>query len=140
MIHRRFSTIYTEAHALAFPTDPLFTPMRTRIAAKFSEEFLQLENSSINQQLKAALSRLANGNDDLWRKLFSGFATFIVRPKDKDDDCSDIIFKPSELWTLSDDHYYGAIKGCLYALHKNPTGASRGERNHKAANRVHSRS
>ncbi len=48
MIHHRFSTIYTEAHALAFATDPLFTPMRTRIAAKFSQEFLQLGKSSIN--------------------------------------------------------------------------------------------
>ena len=94
MIHRRVLTIYTEAHALAFATDPLFTPMCTRIVAKFSKEFLQLEKSSINQQSKAALSRLANGNDDLRRKLFSEFATFIVRPKDKDDDFSDITFKP----------------------------------------------
>ena len=124
MIHHRFSTIYTEAHALAFATDPLFTPMRTRIAVKFSQEFLQLGKSSINQQSKAALNRLANGNDDLRRKLFSEFATFIVGPKDKDDDFNDITFKSSELWTLSDNHYYGAIKGRLFALHKNPTGAS----------------
>ena len=47
---------------------------------------------------------------------------------------------PSDLWTLSDDHYYSVIKGCLFALHKNPTGASGGERNHKAAKRIHSRS
>ena len=33
---------------------------------------------------------------------------------------------PSELWTLSDDHYYGDIEGRLFALHKNPTGASGG--------------
>ena len=46
----------------------------------------------------------------------------------------------SELSTLSDNHYYGAIKGRLSALHKNPTGASGGERNHKAAKRIHSRS
>ena len=114
--------------------------MRTRIAAKFSEEFLQLEKSSINQQSKAALNRLTNGNDDLRRKLFSKFATFIVRPKDKDDNFSYITFKPFDLWTLFDDHYYGVIKGRLYALHKNPIGASGGEHNHKEANRVHSRS
>ena len=136
MIHHRFSTIYTEARALAFAPDPLSTPMRTRIVAKFSEEFLQLGKSSINQKSKATLSRLANSNDNLRRKLFSKFATFIVCPKDKDDDFSDITFKPSKLWTLFDDHYYGAIKGRLYALHKNPTRASGGERNHKAANRV----
>ena len=47
---------------------------------------------------------------------------------------------PCELWTLSDDHYYGVIKGRLFGLPKNPTGASKGERNHKAAKRIHSRS
>ena len=47
---------------------------------------------------------------------------------------------PSELWTLSTDHYYGDIKGRLFALHKNPTRASGGERNHKEAKRIHSRS
>ena len=45
---------------------------------------------------------------------------------------------PFELWTLFEDRYYGAMTGCLFALHKNPTGASGGERNHKAAKRVHS--
>ena len=137
MIHHRFSTIYTEADALAFATNPLFTPMRTRIASKFSQEFLQLGKSSINQHSKAALSRLANGNDNLQRKLLSEFATFIVRPKDKYNDFNNIAFKPSELWTLSYDHYYGAIKGRLSALHKNPTRASEGERNHKATKRIH---
>ena len=47
---------------------------------------------------------------------------------------------PSKLWTLFDDHFYDAIKGRLSALHKNPTRASGGECNHKAAKRVHSRS
>ena len=60
--------------------------------------------------------------------------------KDKGDDFNDITFKPSELWTLSDDHYYGAIKGRLSALHMYPIGASGGEHNHNAAKRVHSRS
>ena len=45
-----------------------------------------------------------------------------------------------ELWTLYDDHYYGTIKGRLSALHKNPTWASGGERNHKATKCIHSRS
>ena len=122
MIHHRFSTIYTEAHALAFGIDPLFTPMHTRITAKFNQEFLQLGKSSINQQSKAALSRLTNGNDYLRRKKFSELPAFIVRLQDKDDDFSHITFNPSNLWTLSDDHYYGAIKGRLSVLHKNPTG------------------
>ena len=46
----------------------------------------------------------------------------------------------SELWTLSDDHYYDVIKGRLFALHNNPIGPSGVERNHKATKPVHSRS
>lgn len=88
----------------------------------------------------ATISRRANGNKDLRQKLFSEFATFIVHSMDKDNDFSDITFKPFELWTLSDDHYYGAIKVRLSALHKNPIGSSGGERNHKAVKRVHRRS
>ncbi len=42
LTHHRLATIYTEAHALAFATDPKFTDMRIRIAAEFGEEFLQL--------------------------------------------------------------------------------------------------
>uniref|UniRef100_M4BWE8 Uncharacterized protein n=1 Tax=Hyaloperonospora arabidopsidis (strain Emoy2) TaxID=559515 RepID=M4BWE8_HYAAE len=46
-----------------------------------------------------------------------------------DDDFNDTKFKPSELWTLRDDSCYGCIKSPLSALHKNPAGASGGERN-----------
>ena len=42
LTHHRLATIYTEAHTLAFATDPMFTDMRIRIAAEFGEEFLQL--------------------------------------------------------------------------------------------------
>jgi hypothetical protein len=63
-----------------------------------------------------------------------------LRPKDTDYDLNDIKFKPSELWTLRGDSCYGEIKGPLSALHRNPTVAIGGERNHKAAKRVHSRS
>lgn len=50
MIHHRFSTLYTEVHALAFATYPLFIPLRNRITAKFNQEFLQLGKTLINQQ------------------------------------------------------------------------------------------
>ena len=53
---------------------------------------------------------------------------------DKDDDFSNITFNPTDLWTLSDDHYHDVIKGPLFALHKNLTRASGDERNHKASN------
>ena len=47
--------------------------------------------------------------------------------------------KPSELWTLCNDSDYGAIKHLLSAVHRNPAGASGGEKSHnKSANQVHS--
>ena len=141
LTHHRFSTIYTEAHGLAFTTDPMFTEMQSTIATEFGEEFLQLDKNSLNQQSKIALARLARGNDDLRRRMFSEFATFIMRCKDndKDFDFGDIMMKPSELWALCDDSCYGSIKHALSALHRNPPGASGGERNHKSAKHVHSR-
>ena len=146
LTHHRLATIYTEAHALAFATDPMYTEMRARIAGEFGEEFLQLGKPSINQQAKVALARLANGNDDQRRKMFSEFATYITRSKDNAPanqgtfcDFEDYMMKPSELWTLCDDSDYGSIKHLLSAVHRNPAGASGGERNHKSAKHVHSR-
>ena len=149
LTHNLLASIYTEAHALAFATDPMFTEMRrARIAGEFGEAFLQLGKASINQQAKIAIARLANGNEDLRRKMFSEFATYITRNKDADvaidqtssfDDFEDTMMKPSELWTLCDDLEYSAIKHPLSAVHRNPAGASGGERNHKSAKQVHSR-
>jgi hypothetical protein len=138
LLHHRFSTIYSEAHGLAFATDPMFTDMHSKITNKFNEDFLQVGKVSINQQAKAALVHLSNGNEDFRRSYFSEFATFMMRPIDNDYDFNDIKFKPSELWTLCDDSCYGSIKGLLSTLHKNPTGASGGECNHKAGKRIHS--
>jgi len=147
LTHHRLATIYSEAHALAFATDPMFTEMRIRIGAEFGEVFLQLGKTSINHQAKIALARLASGNDDLRRKMFSEFATYITRCNDDTtandkslfDDFEDTMMKPSELWTLCDDSEYRAIKHLLSAVHRNPAGASGGERNHKSAKQVHSR-
>ena len=137
--HQRFSIIYTELHALAFPTDPLFNTMRTLIAAKFGEEFLHIGKGSISQKSKAAVAHISMGNENFHRFMLSEFAEFVIRKKDTDDDFSDVKFKPSQLWTLCDESIYGSIKGPLSALHKNPAGASGGERKHKAAKRGHSR-
>jgi hypothetical protein len=145
LTHHCLSTIYTEDHNLAFATDPMFIGMRTRIAAEFGEEFLQLGKPPINHQSKVTLLRLVNGNDDLRRRMYSEFATFIRSCKDdtvtceKNVDFEDIKMKPSELWTLCDDCDYGAIKHVLSAVHQNTTGASGGERNHKSAKHVNSK-
>jgi hypothetical protein len=50
-----------------------------------------------------------------------------------------MITKPSKLWTLCNDSDYSAIKHLLSAVHRNPAGASGGERNNKSAKQVHSR-
>ena len=140
----RLATIYTEAHALAFATHPMYTERRTRIAGEFGEEFLQLGKPSINQQAKIALARLANGNDDRHQKMFGEFATYITRSKHDNSNeemfrnFKDTMMKPSELRMLSDDSYYSSIKHLLSAVHRNVAGASGGERNHKLAKLVHS--
>jgi hypothetical protein len=65
LFHHHFSTIYSKTHGLAFAIDPMFTNMRNKITAKFDEDFLQVGKGSINQQAKATLIRLSNGNKDL---------------------------------------------------------------------------
>ncbi|CAK9873512.1 unnamed protein product [Sphagnum jensenii] len=134
LLHHRFSTIYSEAHGFAFAINPMFTDMRSKIAAKFGKDFLQVGKGSINQHAKVALVRLSNGNEDLRRSYFSEFAMFIMWPIDSDYDFNDIKFKPSELWTLCDIWCYGSIKGPLSTLHKNLARANRGKCNHKAGN------
>ena len=114
--------------------------MRREIANRFGEEFVQLGQGSLNQEEKAAIIRLANGNEVLRRSMLTEFSTFIMLPIELDNEFHDTQFKTSELWSLSDDACYGTIKGPLSALQKNPAGASGGVRNHKAAKRVHCRS
>jgi hypothetical protein len=65
LLHHRFSTIYLESHGLAFARNPMFTNMRNKIAAKFSENFMQVGKGSINQHAKVAFVHLSNGNKDL---------------------------------------------------------------------------
>jgi len=122
LTHHRFSTIYyTEARALAFATDPLFMGMRTRIADEFGEEFLQLGKGPLISQLKVALSRLSNGDENVRRKMYSEFATYIRTCRDENSmDFEDTAMKPSELWTLCDDSEYGSIKHLLCSVHRNP--------------------
>ncbi len=86
------------------------------------------------------MKRLAGEGDiELNRKLQAEFGHYIVRVIQDDDDFADVLAKPEDLWALADDSTYPNMKNLLSAMHKNPTGASVGERNHKSAKRVHSR-
>ncbi|CAK9237534.1 unnamed protein product [Sphagnum troendelagicum] len=139
LLHHRLATIYSEAHCFAFATDPLFGSMRAAITAKYDGAFLELGKGSINQQFKAALSRIVADNDELRRQLYTEYGKYVMRPLNADHDFEEVLFKPSELWSLCDDSSYGSLKGPLSAVHCNPAGAAGGERNHKAAKRVHCR-
>jgi hypothetical protein len=139
LIIARFATIYSPAHALAFATDPFFDEMRANMARKFGDDFLTLERGSLNQQCKIALSHIAGDDLDLRRRLISQLALYTMRNRDDDMDFSDLAQKPHILWGLADETIYSELKGPLMAIHQNPTGASGGERNHKAGKRVHSR-
>ncbi|CAK9883250.1 unnamed protein product [Sphagnum jensenii] len=139
LLHHRLATIYSEAHCLAFATDPLFGSMRVAITAKYDGAFLELGKGSINQQSKAALSRIAAGNDELRCQLYTEYGRYVMRPLNADHDFEEVLFKPSELWSLCDDSSYGSLKGPLSAVHCNPARAAGGERNHKAAKHVHCR-
>jgi hypothetical protein len=140
LVINRLRTIYSPAHALSFRTDPLFNQMRTNLTALYSEDFLKLGGASILQQCKKALKRLAGEGDiELNRKLQAEFGHYIIRVIQYDDNFANVLAKPQDLWALADDSTYPNMKNLLSAMHKNPTGASAGERNHKSAKRVHSR-
>ncbi|ETV94435.1 hypothetical protein H310_11763 [Aphanomyces invadans] len=94
LIHHRFSTIYSEAHALVFCTDPLFISMRRSMGFRFDEKFLHLGKGSINQQSKAVIARISMGNKILRRSMLSEFAVFVTRQQDTEDDFSDTSIKP----------------------------------------------
>ncbi len=114
--------------------------MRTNLTVLYGEDFLKLGGASILQQCKKALKRLAGeGGIELKRKLQAEFGHYIVRVIQDDDDFADVLAKPQDLWALADDSTYPNMKNLLSSMHKNPTGASAGERNHKLAKRVHSR-
>jgi hypothetical protein len=138
LVVNRLRTIYSPAHALSFRTDLLFNQMRTNLTALYGEDFFKLGDASILQQYKKALKRLAGkGGIELNRKLQAEFGHYIVRVIQDDDDFVDVLAKPQDLWALADDSTYPNMKNLLLVMHKNPTGASAGERNLKLAKRVH---
>jgi hypothetical protein len=68
----------------------------------------------------------------------SEFGLYTIRVEDNDDNFADVFSMPQYLWALANDSMYSHLKKPLLAIHKMPTGASAGERNHESANRVHS--
>ena len=69
--------------------------------------------------------------------MFSEFGTYVRTSKDSNGDFKDSEMKPSELWTFCNDSEYCWIKHQLCAVYRNPAGASRGERIHKAVKYLH---
>ena len=71
--------------------------MRTAIATRFGEEFLELGKGSINRQTKTKIARLANGDTDLRISSYGELSSFVIR--NNDEDFHDLSIKPAELWT-----------------------------------------
>jgi hypothetical protein len=135
----RFNTQYSPAHALAFRTDPFYDRMRERLTEILGDDAVCLGQGSIVQQCKVALKRIAGSDTGLLVRLRSQFAKYLNRDTSNDDDFIDINTRPHTLWGLADPCQHGDLIAPLVALHQNPTGAAAGERNHKAAKRVHNR-
>ncbi len=99
LVVNRLRTIYSPAHALSFRTDRLFNQMRTNLTILYGEDFLKLGDTSILQQCKKALKCLAGeGGIELNRKLQAKFGHYIVRVIQDDDDFTDLLAKPQDLW------------------------------------------
>jgi len=132
-------TIFSSAHALAFRTDPLFDDVRDNLAKLHMDASLNLGDLTILQQCKNAIKRMAATDVLLNRTMQSEFGLYTIRVEDDDNNFADVFSMPQHMWALADDSVYSHLKKPLLAIHKMPTGASAGERNHKSANRVHSR-
>lgn len=98
--------------------------VRTMIVTKFN--LLQLGKvfwSIRFQKLHSTVSQMTTKyfSKNSWASSARSLCT-----KDKDDDFNDIVFKPSHVWTLSDDYYYSVITIQLSTLHKNSNNGKRG--------------
>jgi hypothetical protein len=132
-------TIFSPAHTLAFRTDPLLDDLRDNLAKLHKDVFLNLGDLTILQQCKNAIKRMAIADVLLNITMQSEFGLYTINVEDDDDNFADIFSMPQHMWALADNSVYSHLKKLLLAIHKMPTGASAGERNHKSANRIHSR-
>ncbi len=139
LVCHRFKMIFLPAHALAFRTDPLFDDLHDNLAKLHRDAFLNLGDLTILQQCKNAIKRMVAANVLLNRTMQSEFSLYTIRVEDDDDDFANVFSMSQHMWALADDSVYSHMKKPLLAIHKMLTGASAGERNHKSANRVHSR-
>jgi hypothetical protein len=139
LVCHHLKTIFSPTHALAFRTDPLFDDLRDNLAKLHMDVFFNLGDLTILQEFKKAIKRMAATDVLLNRLMQSEFGLYTIRVEDNDDNFADVFSMPQHMWALVDDSVYSHLKKPLLAIHKMPTGASVGERNHKSANRVHSR-
>ncbi len=134
LVCHRLKTIFSPTHALAFRTDPLFDDLHDNLAKLHRDDFLNLGDLTILQQCKKAIKRMAAADVLLNRLMQFEFGLYTIRVEDDEDDFADVFSMPQHMWALADDLVYSHLKKPLLAIHKMPTGASAGERNHKLAN------
>lgn len=140
LIHSRFKTIFSPAHALALMTDPLFGDMVANLKRLHGNTFVELGQGPVLANCRDALRQFANDDARLCEQLLIEFACFMQRRIGKDD----YFFvmrhmQPGLIWAQMDEQQYQHLAPALVKLHGNPAGSVGGERNHKTTKRVQSK-
>ena len=138
-VHARLKTIISPVHALAFVTDPFFYSMRTNLAARYGQDFLNLGSDvGLFGQCRVALQRIAGSDKQLGAILAQQFAYFLSMHMEQTFLMQARQLKPWLIWAQVDDANLYQLAKVLVKVHLNPSSAMGGERNHKTNNRVHS--
>ena len=101
LLHKRFGTIYTPMHALAFRTDPFYHEFRIDVEAEYGVSFVEMDKGPLVVQCRSALQMFSGEHhSDVSAKLVVQFASFSVRRLDKHDlfiTLKDMV--PSLIWS-----------------------------------------
>ncbi|KAH6581426.1 hypothetical protein BASA61_009074 [Batrachochytrium salamandrivorans] len=107
LVHCRFSTIFSPAHALALMTDPLFTDMVVSLKRVHGNRFVELGQGSIMAHCREASKQIDKDDGHLGDKLTEEFAGFMQRRVGKDSYFHVMRFmKPGLIWAQMDKQQY----------------------------------
>jgi hypothetical protein len=135
----RMKSIYSPAHVLAFVTDPFYFGMRGRLQEECGIEFVELGLGDLVENCRTALTMIARGNADYAQLLMTQFSDFLSQRIKGSILMDNVAMAPDKAWAnLSENKIFAALAKALIKIHRNPTGAVGGERNHKTNNRVRS--
>ncbi|KAH9245218.1 hypothetical protein BASA81_017314 [Batrachochytrium salamandrivorans] len=137
LVHYRFSTIFSPAHALALMTDPLFADMVVNLKRVHGNRFVELGQGPIMAHCREALKQIDKDDEGLGDKLTEEFSGFMQRRVAKDSYFHAMRFmKHGLIWAQMDKQQYQHLAPVLVKLHGNPTGSVGEERNQETTKRV----